>query len=185
MFDEMLFILRRFRHSALFLFASLAMLAVSLGASATMFTVVHTFLLSSLPYKDADRLVMIWNRTTEASGEIASQLPLSPGAFADLHGSRSSFEQLASFFVEGVNVKELEGVSRTQALLVTGDFFPLLGRTAVLGRTLRPEDEREASPRAWSRQTGIFRSRSSFGFRTTLGPTHRNAGSITSTHWGA
>ncbi|MFY9823015.1 MAG: ABC transporter permease [Thermoanaerobaculia bacterium] len=145
-FDDLQLILRRFRHSALFLLVTLTTLAVSMGASTTMFTVVNAFLLSSLPYKDADRLVMVWNRTMEASKEIDSKLPLSPGAFSDLRENSRSFEQIAAFLTEGVNVSEPNGVNRAQALFVAGDFFPLLRTRAMIGRTLGREDERENAP---------------------------------------
>ncbi|HSS48390.1 MAG TPA: ABC transporter permease [Thermoanaerobaculia bacterium] len=160
-FEDVLFILRRFRHSALFLLVTLTTLAVSMGASTTMFTVVNAFLLSSLPYEDADRLVMIWTRTSEASKEIDSNLPLSPGAFSDLRENSRSFEQIASFLTEGVNVSEPDGTTRAQALFVSGDFFPLLRSTAAIGRTLGREDERENAPRVvvishgyWQRHFG-------------------------------
>ncbi len=146
-FEDLLFILRRFRHSTLFLLVTLATLGVSMGASTTMFTVVNAFLLSSLPYQDAGRLVMIWNRTSEVSKEKSdSDLPLSPGAVSDLRANSRSFEQIASFFTEWVNVSEPDGVDRVQALFVTGEFFPLLRRKAAIGRTLGPEDERENAP---------------------------------------
>ena len=146
-FEDMRLIFRRFRHSALFLLVTLTTLAVSMGASTTMFTVVNAFLLSSLPYKDADQLVMIWNRPPQGSKEKGdTELPLSPGAFSDLRDNRRSFEQIASFFMEGVNVSEPDGVNRAQALYVTGDFFPLLRTTSTMGRTLGRQDERENAP---------------------------------------
>jgi len=133
-FEDMLFIVRRFRHSALFLLVTLTTLAVSMGASTTMFTVVNAFLLSSLPYKDADRLAMIWNRAAEASKEIDSRLPLSPGTFSDLRENSRGFEQIASFFMEGVNVSEPNGANRAQALFVA---FALGARQALTGLSQR------------------------------------------------
>jgi len=117
-FEDMLLqlVLRQFRYSVLFLLVTLTTLAVSMGASTTMFTVVNAFLLSALPYKDADRLVMIWNRAAEASKEIDSKLPLSPGTFSDLRENSRSLERIASFFMEGVNVSEPNGANRAQAL---------------------------------------------------------------------
>lgn len=161
-FEDMRFILRRFRHSSLFLLVALTTLAVSMGASTTMFTVVHAFLLTSLPYKDAARLVTIWNSATEASKEkVDTELALSPGAFSDLRENSRSFEQMGSFFTEWLNVKEPNGVDRVPALFVVGDFFSLLGSKATIGRTLGREDEKENAPpvvaishRYWQRHFG-------------------------------
>ncbi|MGH7484408.1 MAG: ABC transporter permease, partial [bacterium] len=155
----MFFILRRFRHSALFLLVTLTTLAVSMGATTTMFTVVNAFLLSSLPYKDADRLVMIWNRTKEAAKDVDRRLPLSPGTFSDLRENSRSFEQIAFFLTEAVNVSEPSGANRVQALFVAGDFFPLLRGTAMIGRTLGREDERENAPRVVAISHGYWQRR--------------------------
>jgi putative ABC transport system permease protein len=161
-FEDMRFILRRFRHSSLFLLVALTTLAASMGASTTMFTVVHAFLLTSLPYEDAARLVMIWNGATEAAKDkVDAELPLSPGTFSDLRANSRSLEQMASFFTEWLNVKEPDGVDRAPGLFVGGDFFSLLGRKATIGRTLGREDEKENAPpvvaishRYWQRHFG-------------------------------
>lgn len=146
-FDTMGFILGRMRHSATFVLVTLATLAVSLGAATTMFTVVNAFLLSSLPYHDADRLVMVWNSHRDVSVQaIDHTLPLSPGAFTDLRASGRSFERLAGFLPESVNVIERGEASRIHALFVSGDFFPLLGVRAAIGRALGPEDIRSDAP---------------------------------------
>jgi predicted permease len=161
-FEDLLFTLRRFRHSALFLGVTLTTLAVSMGASTTMFTVVNAFLLTSLPYPDADRLVMVWNSAPVDSREkVDTELALSPGTFSDLRENGRGFEQIASFFTEWVNVSEPDGVRRVQALFVAGDFFSLLRSQASMGRTLGREDERENAPRVvvishgyWQRHFG-------------------------------
>lgn len=146
----MSFVLRRLRHSALFMFIALSTLAISMGAAAAMFTVVNAFLLSSLPYENAGRLVMIWDRKENLSERTADQelpLPLSPGSFTDLSERGRSFAQIAAFFTESVNVTKAGEARRIDSLVVTGEFFPLLRRQAAIGRTLQPEDERsDASP---------------------------------------
>jgi predicted permease len=146
-FADLMFVLRRLRHSGSFLWVTVATLVVSLGISTAMFTVVNSFLLSSLPYGEADRLVMIWQSHTAASAkETDDQIPLSPGAFTDLREEGLGFEQIAAFFTEAVNVAGVDGVERVDALFVTEDFFPLLGRAAAIGRSLEPEDGRESAP---------------------------------------
>jgi putative ABC transport system permease protein len=146
-FGDMNFVLRRLRHSTSFVFVTLATLAISMGAATTMFTVVNAFLLSSLPYQNADRLVMVWNSQQEGSKQESDQeLPLSAGVFTDLRERAGSFEQIAAFLPESVNVTEGGEATRIHALFVTGDFFPLLRRQAAVGRTLGPEDERPDAP---------------------------------------
>lgn len=139
--------LRRLRYSPSFALVTIATLAVSIGATATMFTVVNTFLLSALPYKDADRLVMVWNTQQPVEDEKpGAEIPLSPGAFNDLRDRGRSFERLAAFVPEAVTLTGGDEAMRVQALFVTGSFFPALGQHALKGRTLGPEDARQEAP---------------------------------------
>lgn len=148
-FEATLGILRRLAHRPAFVTVVLATLAVSLGAAATMFTVVHAFLLSSLPLEEADRLVMIWNEPLQGTAEeLEPELPLSPGAFTDLREASESFERLAAFFPEAVTLTgpEKAGARRVQAWFVTEGFFDLLGVEAAVGRALAPDDARPEAP---------------------------------------
>jgi len=139
------FNLRHLRQSGVFVGVALATLAISLGAATTMFVVVNAFLLSSLPYEDANRLVMIWNYPHDKA-EGDPDLPLSPGAFTDLRERSVSFGQLAAFFSESVHMTEAGEASRIHALFVTGDFFSLLGIQAKVGRPLGREDVQQDAP---------------------------------------
>jgi predicted permease len=152
--------LERLRRSGTFVFVSVASLAISMGAATTMFTVVNSFLFSSLPYQNPDRLVMVWHHQDEGT-EQGEALPLSPGAFSDLRGRRDSLEQVAGFFSESVNLTDGDEASRVHALFVTDEFFPMLGRPAAIGRTLGAEDTQEDTPvvvvishEYWQRQFG-------------------------------
>ena len=154
--------LRHLKTRLPFLLAALATLAVSIGTSTTMFTVVDTFLFAALPYEHADRLVMIWRTHRQASppGE-ESEVPLSPGDFADLRAGAGSFERLAAIDSEYATVTGAGDPSRVHLLAVTGDFFRVLEVDPALGRTLGPEDEKPGAAPAvavgygyWQRELG-------------------------------
>ncbi len=133
--------LRNLRHKAPFLLVVLCTLAVSIGGSTAMFTVVNSFLLSSLPYPEADRLAVIWStRTDPVTEEVRDQLPLSPGVFTDLHDTSRAFERIAAIFPELVTVTGGAEPSRIQTMFVSGGFFQVLRTRAAIGRTLGPED---------------------------------------------
>ena len=152
---------RRFRHGTAFALVTILTLALSLGAAATMFTVINSFLLSALPYEDADQLVMIWTYgTTNAEAGTADDLPLSPGAFVEIGEQVESIGAMAAFLPEALNVTLGAEARRLPALFVTGEFFDLLGVQAQIGRTLGPEDEMGSSSpvvvshRLWQEELG-------------------------------
>jgi len=153
---------RGLRNKFPFLLTALTTLAISLGAAVAMFTVVNTFLLSSLPYEGADRLVMVWSTTTEAARQgVDEELPLSPGAYTDLIEQGRSFEQLAGLSSEFVTITGAGEPRRVHLLGVSGDLFGLMRVEASLGRTLVPDDALpEAVPVVvishgyWQRQFG-------------------------------
>jgi putative ABC transport system permease protein len=133
---------RALRNRPSFLAVVLATLAISIGASTVMFSVVNAFLFSSLPYEGADQLAMIWRTHAEASEPSDEELPLSPGDFTDLDAGSRSFEQVAGLVSEFGNVTGAGEPSRIHLIAVTGDFFTMMRTKAARGRTLSPEDER-------------------------------------------
>lgn len=112
-----------------------------------MFTLVKGFLFSALPYEGSEKLVMIWQRYTEAAKQGAEEeIPLSWGVFSDLPEHLHGLEQVAGFASEFANVTGQGEPRRLHLISVTGDFFPLLRQDAWLGRTLGPEDLRPDAP---------------------------------------
>jgi len=116
-------------------FAALAILALALGigANGAIFAVVNGVLLKPLPYRDADRLVMVWSENPQAGGAAT---PVSPADFEDLRAMSRSFagmEYALSFIVRTAAVGHgdagLLHVSR-----VGDGLLDLLGAPVQLGR---------------------------------------------------
>ena len=130
-----------------FLLAALGTLAISIGASTVMFTVVDSFLLSSLPYENAERLTMVWQVSEQPERAAAEhRLALSPGVFTDLSELAGSFDATAALVSESATVTGAGEPQRVQLMVVSGPLFRLLGTRAILGRTLSAEDERPDAP---------------------------------------
>lgn len=116
-------------------FALLAVVALALGigANGAIFTVVNGVLLKPLPYRDADRLVMLWSRNPQMGN---APNVLSPGDFDDLRTMSRSFESidyLLSFIVRlGIIGRESEGLLATAR--VGDSTLTMLGVTPQLGR---------------------------------------------------
>ncbi len=120
-----------------FLAVVLITLAVGLGASTTIFSVVDSVVLRGLPYDDASRLVQVGSvRGTEATG------PLAPLDFFELREAATRFDAIAASRLESrVLVTEGRPVALTGAG-VTPEFFEVLGVSPLRGRAMLPEDDR-------------------------------------------
>jgi putative ABC transport system permease protein len=151
---------RAFRHAPGFTIAATLTLALGIGAATAIFSIVDGVLVRGLPYRDADRIVDIW----ETSDNGGYRLPSYP-TFKDWQKeSRSwsdAFEQMA--FVKGAEAIYVgdKGPERLLSSFVSPGFFHLLGVPALLGRTFLPEEEqRGANPVAvlsyyeWQRRFG-------------------------------
>src|SRR5690242_5840048 len=87
------FALRTLRKNAGFTAATLATLALGIGAATAVFTVVNGVMLRPLPYPDASRLVMVWM----SSKQYGEELPLSSGFYSDVAEDTRSLAQTAAF----------------------------------------------------------------------------------------
>jgi putative ABC transport system permease protein len=140
---DLRYALRALRRTPGFTAAAVAALALGIGATTTIFTVVNGVLLRPLQYQAPERLANIWNDL----GQGAQSLPaVSPLDFRDYKERSRAFEDFAAA-AEG-NVANLRGnltgdgePERADVVTVTANFFPLLGIAPMLGRQFLPEEE--------------------------------------------
>ncbi|PYT06403.1 MAG: hypothetical protein DMF60_09455 [Acidobacteria bacterium] len=134
-------------------------LALGIGANTAIFSVVDAVLLRSLPYPDAERLVMLWS-TMQAQG-----VPTSGSAMPDYREWRDqsqSFEALGGFYYGDFNLSGANREpARVQGAYVTANLFPVLGIAPALGRGFSSEEEQFGNHRVallsnalWQRRYG-------------------------------
>ena len=114
-------------------------LAIGIGATTAIYSVVDAVLINPLPYPTADRLQMIW--VTNPQQEIDKDVTSYPN-FVDWQSQATTFEAMAavadtSFTLTGAGEPQLVPADR-----VTGRFFDLFGLPALHGRTLTEDDAR-------------------------------------------
>jgi putative ABC transport system permease protein len=133
-------------------------LALGIGANTAIFSVVNTVLLRPLPYRDAERIVAIWQNNAKAG---LPRNDVSPANFLDFQEQSRSFESTAGIEPFGFTMIGNGEPERFQAWLVTAGFFETLGRTASLGRTFSPNDYQPGNERVivishalWQRRFG-------------------------------
>jgi len=128
-------------------------LALGIGANTAIFTLIDRVLLRSLPVRDPGELVMLGSGSE--MGRISTDGPperhqtlFSAPLFRDLRANGDVFSDLAAvssysvaaYLGSGVPVRGQQ-LERADALLVSGNFFELLGSRALIGRALTPDDD--------------------------------------------
>jgi len=133
-------------------------LAIGIGANTAIFSVTNALLLKPLPYKDADRLVILWQRSP---GLNVAQDWFSPGQYLDLKAENRVFEQLAATIDASYNFTGAGRAERVEGARVSSSLFTLFDVQPILGRIFNEEEDREGKPTAailsyafWQRHFG-------------------------------
>jgi putative ABC transport system permease protein len=115
-------------------------LALGIGVTTAIFSVVDAVLLRPVPFPDLDRLVMVWE-TDRASG--TTHEPASLPDFLDFQQRSRRLAPLAAFIAGEANLNlDNAEPSRVATLDVTERFLPMLGITPAAGRLFTPEEDR-------------------------------------------
>jgi len=139
-------------------------LALGIGANTAIFTIVNAVLLNPLPVTDAAHLVQldtIDKKTMVALGN-ATRLGISFPNYEDYQRQGDVFSGLAAFQPTALTLSGGEKPKQFQGSLVTANYFDVLGVSAVVGRTFRPDEDKHPggdtvaviSYGLWSREFG-------------------------------
>ena len=137
------------------LFAALA-LALGLGANAAIFSVVDAVLLRPLPFRNADRLVEVWE---DASHLGFPQAPLAPANFLDWKRRNHIFEDMAALRGDLYALTGNGTPEQIEGSPVTANLFPLLGVSPILGRNFSAEEDRPGGARVVLISYGLWQRR--------------------------
>jgi putative ABC transport system permease protein len=114
---------------------SLIALALGIGATTAIFSLLYSILLAPLPYPHPDRLMMVW------SHQKGDRNGTSPADYLDWQKQNTTFETISAWSNRGFVVSTPEWTEQILADQVTPGFFDnLVGEKAQLGRHFLPED---------------------------------------------
>src|SRR5215471_4868677 len=111
-------------------------LALGIGANTAIFSVVNAVLLRPLPYRDAGKLVLVFE--TEPQLEKA---PVSGPDFVDWSHQSTTFESMAAGGEDDANLTGNGDPRRVAIEPVSSGFFEMLGAAPRLGRSFRPDED--------------------------------------------
>jgi predicted permease len=143
--------------SKAFSLVAVTTLGLGIGANSAVFTVVNAVLLKGLPYRDADRLVHIWE--TEPRQQMRQ---VSFPDFKDVRDGAQSFESVAGYAFDGFTLKTADGSERLNAARVSANFFTTLGVAPLMGRSFTVDEDQPLLQRSvvmlshgfWQRRFG-------------------------------
>src|SRR6185295_8117137 len=127
---------RQLRRTPGFTVAALVALALGVGATTAIFTVLDRVVLRPLPYPEPDRLAMVWDTNP---GKGLAHERISPVTFHDYRNLKQVFTDAAGWWYPQVNVTETgKDPLRVTAVEASGNFFSVIGVQPILGDGFPP-----------------------------------------------
>jgi putative ABC transport system permease protein len=123
--------------SPIYAFVSVLTLALGIGASTSIFSVVYGVLLRPLPYPKPEQIVSLWE-----VGSKGQQMRFADPNFEDVRAQARSLQGVAQVGAYDVTVSIDGEAERVRAAAVSEDFFSVLGVHPVRGRLFAPEEQR-------------------------------------------
>ncbi len=168
LWQDVVYALRQMRQSPVFTLTAMLTLALGIGATTAIFSLIHTVMLKSLPVTDPKTLYRVGegNDCCVNMGPEGSWGLFPYVVYERFQAAAPEFEQLAAFQA-GRNLFSVRRSGTAQqtkplhAEYVSGNYFSTFGIQAYAGRTLMPADDRRGAPpaavlthRAWQQHYG-------------------------------
>src|SRR6185436_19838178 len=138
---DLVYAWRMLRKSPGFTLTAIAALAVGIGASSAVFSLLDAALLRPLPFRDSSRLMLLWERP---AAYPTGQNTVAPLNFLDWRDQNSAFESMGALRTFGVTLTGTGEPERVRGQMVTPGFFEMLGVTPQAGRVFTPTEARES-----------------------------------------
>jgi len=146
--QDLRYALRSLRRAPAFTATAVATLALSVGATTSIFSVVNAVLLRGLPYPHADRIVALCEKSTaKPNNVVCAPGSVGPSNFLHWQDGARSFDAMAAFAESRVAVTPTGGDPLSaQARFTTASLFQVLGARPALGRLFTAEEDRPGAP---------------------------------------
>ena len=120
-------------------FAAIAIvtIALAIGTNTAVLSLVNALLIRSLPYKNPQQLVLVWE---QFANQGLDRIPVSAPEYLDYEKELQSYERIAAFDYVDLNLTGGEMPERVQGAVVSPSLFPLLGISPIRGRTFESKE---------------------------------------------
>jgi predicted permease len=131
-------------------------LALGIGASMAVFSLVNTILLKPLPYPNANRVVMLWREGPLAG---VGDMPWAPAEYSVLARAATPFQNLGGFKKESFNLTGTSNPELLEGVRASAGLFPALGVEPSLGRTFTRDEDQPGHDHVTVLSNRLWRSR--------------------------
>ena len=157
--QDIAYSLRTLRRNPGFAIAAAITLALGIGATTAVFSVVNAVLLRALPYRDPGRLVFLYEPNSHFAGLPLDAFGPFNADFRDWQKQARSFAGIALFTTEAMNLSGSGSAIRVHGSRVTGEFFDVLGVAPQLGRVAGADDDHPGKGQIAVISNALWRSR--------------------------
>jgi predicted permease len=140
MLSDVRFALRSYRRSPGFAVVAVIALALGIGANTAMFSALDAVLLRQLPYREPDRLVMLWEANPKVGGFLAERLPAAFKNLLEWKRQSRLLEDVGYFEHSQMNVTGQDKPEQVEGVFASTNFLDLLGVQPILGRGFTASD---------------------------------------------
>ena len=155
LWQDVRYAVRALSRTPAFAVSALVTLALGIGATTAVFSVVYGVLLRPLPYAEPERLVQLWEQSTRTGND---RNPVSVLNYRDWTTHTRAFSAMAAYAFNRYTLTGAGDAESVQGTQVYGDVFEVLGVRPLIGRSIRLEDARQdvvvLSEGLWRRRYG-------------------------------
>jgi putative ABC transport system permease protein len=137
MIKDLRFALRQLFKQPAFTAIAIVTIALAIGATTAVLSLVNGLLIRPLPYRQPQQLVLLLQHFKSQNLE---RIPVSPPEFKEYEARAHSFEKLGAFGYTDFNLAAEDRPERVAGAAVTAGVFPLLGVLPIKGRFFQPEE---------------------------------------------
>jgi predicted permease len=154
--------LRGLRQNFAFTTVAVCSLALGIGANTAIFSLVNAVLLKPLPFREPERLVMVWEEQPKI-GAVHDEVP--PATYVDWKTQNHVFDEVAALSWLSFNLTGDGEPEKVATYGVTANVFPMLGVQPALGRNFLADEDKPGGAKVvilshglWQRRYGGERS---------------------------